>query len=211
MKNMILCCIVLAIFMMSGCVTRTYTTQIDRVDQEIYGNRGVIVGTPPPVEETDVKKTREVYNLEVEVPSLYKGASSQNQRRAYKKERVREDDRDLDGNRGYVQGSISPEKEVYVPETTQGQQSNVRISGGSYSGRTPQVVYSEPSSKTSSSSVSGEAKEYYVVEKGDTLQTISEKFYGTTKKWTVLYEANKHILKSPDRIRPGQKLVIPKD
>jgi len=193
----------------SGCVTRTYTTHVERVDQEIYGNRGVIMGTPPPVEETDVKKTREIYNLEVEVPSLYKGSSGQ--KKVYREERVRQEDKELYGNRGYLQGGISPEKEVYVPETAKAQQSNMRISGGLYSGRTPQVVYSEPSKATGANSVSTEDKEYYVVEKGDTLQIISEKFYGTTKKWKALYEANKNVLKSPDRIRPGQKLVIPKD
>ncbi|HAZ09787.1 MAG TPA: hypothetical protein DCY56_01590 [Candidatus Omnitrophica bacterium] len=78
----------------------------------------------------------------------------------------------------------------------------------------PQIVYSEPSGDTGIkvlSSGSGNEKQYYVVQKGDTLQTISEKFFGTTQKWKSIYDINKHILKSPDRIRPGQKLVIPKE
>ncbi|MBL7085206.1 MAG: LysM peptidoglycan-binding domain-containing protein, partial [Candidatus Omnitrophica bacterium] len=33
--------------------------------------------------------------------------------------------------------------------------------------------------------------------------------YGTTKKWLSLYKANKDKLKGPDKIRPGQTLVIP--
>nr|MBU1327838.1 LysM peptidoglycan-binding domain-containing protein [Candidatus Omnitrophota bacterium] len=78
----------------------------------------------------------------------------------------------------------------------------------------PQIVYSEPSGNTGinalSSSGSGNEKQYYIVQKGDTLQKISEKFFGTTQKWKSIYDANKHILKSPDRIRPGQKLAIPK-
>jgi nucleoid-associated protein YgaU len=49
----------------------------------------------------------------------------------------------------------------------------------------------------------------YVVQKGDTLQKISSKVYGTTKKWKKIFEANKELLKDPDKIKPGQELVIP--
>ena len=51
--------------------------------------------------------------------------------------------------------------------------------------------------------------EYYTVQKNDTLQKISSKFYGTTKKWKFLYETNKDVLKGPDKIYPGQKIKIP--
>ncbi|MFA4842314.1 MAG: LysM peptidoglycan-binding domain-containing protein [Candidatus Omnitrophota bacterium] len=51
--------------------------------------------------------------------------------------------------------------------------------------------------------------EKYTVQKGDTLQKISKKFYGTTKKWMKVYEANKDALKAPDRIYPGQVINVP--
>jgi nucleoid-associated protein YgaU len=51
--------------------------------------------------------------------------------------------------------------------------------------------------------------ESYTVGKNDTLQKISMKFYGTTKKWPKIYEANKDILRSPDRLYAGQTLKIP--
>lgn len=51
----------------------------------------------------------------------------------------------------------------------------------------------------------------YIVKKDDTLQKISVQFYGTTKKWTKLFEVNKDKLKSPDKIRAGQELKIPRD
>lgn len=50
---------------------------------------------------------------------------------------------------------------------------------------------------------------HYTVEKGDTLQKISQKFYGTTRKWNRIYEANRTVLRGPNRVYPGQKLVIP--
>ena len=49
----------------------------------------------------------------------------------------------------------------------------------------------------------------YVVQKGDTLQKISDKVYGTTKKWKKIFDANRDILEDPNKIKPGQKLVIP--
>jgi len=54
-------------------------------------------------------------------------------------------------------------------------------------------------------------KEYklYTVKKNDTLQKISKKFYGTTKKWPLLYEENKDVIKDPDKIYPGLKIKIP--
>ncbi|MDD2680209.1 MAG: LysM peptidoglycan-binding domain-containing protein, partial [Candidatus Omnitrophica bacterium] len=51
----------------------------------------------------------------------------------------------------------------------------------------------------------------YTVGKNDTLQKISKKFYGTTKKWTKIYEANKDVLSGPDKVYPGQELNIPQE
>ena len=53
-----------------------------------------------------------------------------------------------------------------------------------------------------------EEAQYYVVQKNDTLQKISHKFYGTTRKWNFIYKANKSVLKSPDKLHPGVELLI---
>lgn len=49
------------------------------------------------------------------------------------------------------------------------------------------------------------------VKKGDNLWKIAEKAYGKGKgsKYTVIFEANKPMLKDPDLIYPGQILRIP--
>ncbi len=49
----------------------------------------------------------------------------------------------------------------------------------------------------------------YTVKKGDTLQKISKKFYGTTKRWKEIYEVNRQLLNSPHSIYPGQVIEIP--
>ncbi|MBU1122281.1 MAG: LysM peptidoglycan-binding domain-containing protein [Candidatus Omnitrophota bacterium] len=50
---------------------------------------------------------------------------------------------------------------------------------------------------------------WYTVAKSDTLQKISYKFFNTTKKWIYIFEQNKDILSSPDKIYPGMKIKIP--
>lgn len=49
----------------------------------------------------------------------------------------------------------------------------------------------------------------YTVQKNDTLQKISQKLYGTTKKWLMIYNENKDVLKGPDKVYPGLKLKVP--
>lgn len=49
----------------------------------------------------------------------------------------------------------------------------------------------------------------YVVQPGDTLERIAEKWLGGASEWTHLYEANRSRIKDPNRIKPGLKLVIP--
>ena len=51
----------------------------------------------------------------------------------------------------------------------------------------------------------------YKVEKDDTLQKISMKFYNTTRKWPRIYDANKDVIKDPNRIKPGSTLRIPQE
>ena len=60
-----------------------------------------------------------------------------------------------------------------------------------------------------SSEVGEQGFRYYTVQENDTLQKISSKFYGTTKKWNSIYEENKEILKTADKIYPGLRLKIP--
>jgi nucleoid-associated protein YgaU len=44
---------------------------------------------------------------------------------------------------------------------------------------------------------------------GDTLSKIAKKYYGNANEYMKIFEANKNILKDPDKIFPGQELIIP--
>ena len=56
---------------------------------------------------------------------------------------------------------------------------------------------------------SSTAAKVYVVVSGDSLSKIAKREYGDANAWPKIFEANKDILKDPDRIQPGQKLRIP--
>jgi nucleoid-associated protein YgaU len=49
----------------------------------------------------------------------------------------------------------------------------------------------------------------YVVKKGDTLSAISKQFYGEANKYMDIFNANKDKLSDPNKIFPGQELIIP--
>ena len=49
----------------------------------------------------------------------------------------------------------------------------------------------------------------YLVKKGDVLSSISQHFYGTAKKWPKILDANRDVLASPEKLKPGMTLRIP--
>lgn len=49
----------------------------------------------------------------------------------------------------------------------------------------------------------------YTVKPGDSLSKIAEHFYGHSSEYNKIFEANRDKLKDPNKIQPGQDLVIP--
>jgi LysM repeat protein len=155
--------LVVAIVFLGGCLTRTYVTQKPRVDREIEGNRGYLLGQPTQAEkEHQIKETRTISVLEIEFGSHQ---PTEHKVKEVAKPSIKEPVK---------------EEEFNLSEETVGQ---------------------EALQKTENT--------LYTIEKGDTLQKISMKFYGTTKKWKKLYEANKDVLKSPNKVYPGKIIKIP--
>ncbi|MCP4452462.1 MAG: LysM peptidoglycan-binding domain-containing protein [Planctomycetes bacterium] len=50
---------------------------------------------------------------------------------------------------------------------------------------------------------------FHIVRQGETLSGISQKLYGTAKRWPQILQANSDRLDAPEKIRPGMYLVIP--
>ena len=56
---------------------------------------------------------------------------------------------------------------------------------------------------------SKENDQTYVVQPGDTLFSISRKFYNSPKRWKEILQANKKSIRDPKDLTVGQTLVIP--
>ena len=67
-----------------------------------------------------------------------------------------------------------------------------------------------PRTQTAGASVSGgQSSRTYTVQSGDTLSKISKQFYGSANEYMKIFEANRDKLDDPNKIQPGQQLVIP--
>lgn len=146
-----------------GCRTATRIAEYPRVDLDVSsasGNRGYLVGTPPPAKE--LKTTRQLVETDVELPSF------------------------------------SPPKRGAIPAVTLGDVAPPEID---LSEETPILDDSAP-----------QAYDIYLVKKGETLWSIAAdpKVFGDATKWRLLFESNRDTLKSPDRLRPGMALKIPR-
>lgn len=56
------------------------------------------------------------------------------------------------------------------------------------------------------------APRYHTVAKGDTLQTVARRYYGSSDKWLTVYNANRATIGGgahPNPLKPGQRLLIP--
>lgn len=53
------------------------------------------------------------------------------------------------------------------------------------------------------------AARFYTVKSGDSLSKIARSLYGDAKKHSHIFDANRPLLKDPDKIYPGQVLRIP--
>lgn len=131
------------------------------------------------------------------------------------RDRVDQDLSSSSGNRGYLTGQAPEAKERPTTRTVRIFEIELGKTKGS-SAACPATTplgtnIEEPAAglQEELAETSAQGFEKYTVAKNDTLQKISKKFYGTTKKWMKIYNANKDILSAPDKVYPGQTLNIP--
>ena len=68
---------------------------------------------------------------------------------------------------------------------------------------------SQESDGSPKKNVSKKGDRSYVVQSGDTLFSISRKFYRSPKRWKDILEANRKNIHDPKKLTVGQSLVIP--
>src|SRR6266496_2697895 len=76
-------------------------------------------------------------------------------------------------------------------------------------GRT-HIVTSEQAATPAKTTGPDTGKQTYVVQHGDTLASISRKFYKTSTRWKQILDANRDVINDPKKLATGQTLVIPK-
>lgn len=190
--------VVLGALFLYGCAStekvevRRFVEVRERVDQDMEaGNAGYISGAPQPDDRSEIRKTRKIYVVEVSKddaqdpladiePALDEGYEDGYQGAPpVRDESSYEADNLINVSRG-----LAPKyKDAYEVEGRDGAQGQMQDTSGS-------VVN-------------------YTIEKDDTLQKISKKFYNTYSKWNKIYEYNKGVIDNPDRIKPGIVIKIP--
>jgi tetratricopeptide (TPR) repeat protein len=68
---------------------------------------------------------------------------------------------------------------------------------------------SQEDSTNSKRTASKKGDRSYVVQSGDTLFSISRKFYKSPKRWKEILDANKRSIRDPKKLTVGQTLIIP--
>jgi len=72
-----------------------------------------------------------------------------------------------------------------------------------------EITYATDDLAAAAAVAGGTQTRSYTVKAGDTLSKIAKAHYGDANQYTKIFEANRDKLKDPDKISPGQVLVIP--
>jgi LysM repeat protein len=198
--------IILVSVLLSGCVmtTTTRVVEMDRVDQQLSGsgNRGYLAGKPSDGGETQPRKTtRQVIRTDIELPTL-----SELQKPSSK-------DEEPNGNRGYLQQEYNPSPMTSSVAQEPDSEMEAEVSTHQEENLAEAIQQLEPLMTAETQAAKETKFEEYVIQKGDTLQSIAAKpnVYGKASKWVKLYGANKDVIKNPNRVYPGLKIRIPRD
>ena len=117
------------------------------------------------------------------------------------------------GNRGYLIGT--PPEPVSVKPTRQVVTIDIEIPSfykGKHIDGQATIDGMAPSETETTEAPIG-SFDTYVVQKGESLWSIAAKpqVYGKATKWRRIFDANRDLLKTPDRVRAGMKLKIPRE
>jgi LysM repeat protein len=179
------CALVLAGCAGGGVTTRSYIEDKERIDQKMEGgNFGYLMGTPVAEDRSEYKKSRKVYVMEFT-----------------KNPDVEEEDIDVSAPKSSsssVLDSYPEEKSQPAPQWSQ------PIEIPSFDDESEPEAEFEPEAEPGAASFVD-----YTVQKNDTLQKISKKFYDSYSKWPRIMEANKDVIKNANQIKPGMTLRIP--
>jgi len=190
--------VILAVMFAYGCTAsknvevRRYIEVKDRVDQDMdEGNAGFLAGTPQPEDRSEIRKTRKIYVVEVSQETEGEGTEEE--------VILEESGYGMEGT-GFEGAEEIQESDVFdgTVEYDAAEATKMRDVASTNFADTGDADMAASMSLVE-----------YKVEKDDTLQKISKKFYDSYSKWPKIYELNKDVISDPDRIKPGIILQIP--
>jgi len=73
---------------------------------------------------------------------------------------------------------------------------------------TPKTTPPEQAAAEAEKAAKGKVRTY-VVQTGDTLVSISKRFYQTPSRWKDILDANQNQLANPDELKVGQTIILP--
>jgi len=97
-----------------------------------------------------------------------------------------------------ARNQLSPRTDMPGPVSTGG---TTHVSDSTIAVRHPPADYEKPERMRT--------ERFYIVREGDNLSAISQLHYGTPNKWQVIFNANRRVIRDPDEIHPGMRLIIP--
>lgn len=110
----------------------------------------------------------------------------------------------VDNNKLFIRGE-APSEEVKNRVWDQ-----IKLVDPQYSDLTADLTVSGGQTQAAGAATGGgQQTRTYTVQPGDSLSKIAKQFYGNANDYMRIFSANRDQLKDPDRIQPGQQLVIP--
>ena len=110
----------------------------------------------------------------------------------------------MQGDKLFIRGEASSE------EAKNNLWNQIKLVDPTYSDLTADITVSESRAQTAGAAIGGgQQQRTYTVQAGDSLSKISKQFYGNVNEYMRIFEANRDQLDDPNKIQPGQKLVIP--
>ena len=185
-KIFILFCIIL----LGGCMrVRTYTIEKPRTDMDVQGNQGYLSGSSKGVtKKNKFGDTRKISVIEFEIAS-----KDQEKNVKYKTKKIKKNNK-----------KDTIKQELFLDEQTSEKEKDEYVLA-----QEAEYDFLEEVGPGVTEKEKEKEYKYYTIQKKDTLQKVSLKFYNTTKKWKLIFDYNENILKSPDKIYPGLRIKIP--
>jgi nucleoid-associated protein YgaU len=124
---------------------------------------------------------------------------------AIEQQNVRLQNLHVENNKLFIRGTApSPQAKDAIWD-------QIKLVDPSYSDLTADITVEAPQQRAAAVGGPTAGGQTYTVQPGDNLTKISKQFYGSANEYMRIFYANRDQLSDPDKVRVGQKLIIPSE